>query len=87
MVGLHSVHCCLGASVRYGRYAGTVPSDSVGTGICALGIFVAIWSRKTLGVEWSQDIELKQGHKLVKRGPYTFVRHPIYTGHLLIGLP
>ncbi len=47
---------------------------------------MAIWSRKTLGVEWSQDVELKQGHKLIERGPYRFMRHPIYTGHLLMGL-
>ena len=32
------------------------------------------------------DVELKQGHKLVERGPYRFMRHPIYTGHLLMGL-
>ena len=64
----------------------TVASQSIGVAICALGLFVAIWSRKTLGVEWSQDVELKQGHKLIERGPYRFMRHPIYTGHLLMGL-
>ena len=64
----------------------TVFSDSIGVAICALGSFVAIWSRKTLGAEWSQDVELKQGHKLVERGPYGLMRHPIYTGHLLMGL-
>src|SRR5579863_3454586 len=33
----------------------TVPSDVVALAICALGAVVAIWSRKTLGAEWSQD--------------------------------
>jgi protein-S-isoprenylcysteine O-methyltransferase Ste14 len=64
----------------------TVSSQSIGVAICALGLFLAIWSRQTLGVEWSQDVELKQGHKLVERGPYKFMRHPIYTAHLLMGL-
>jgi protein-S-isoprenylcysteine O-methyltransferase Ste14 len=64
----------------------TVFSDSAGVAICALGLFVAIWSRKVLGAEWSQDVELKKGHQLVERGPYRFMRHPIYTGHLLMGL-
>ena len=64
----------------------TTFSDSVGVAICALGLFVAIWSRKTLGAEWSRDVELKQGHRLVERGPYRLMRHPIYTGHLLMGL-
>jgi len=64
----------------------TVLSESIGVAICALGSLVCIWSRKTLGAEWSQDVELKQGHKLVERGPYSVMRHPIYTGHLLLGL-
>jgi protein-S-isoprenylcysteine O-methyltransferase Ste14 len=64
----------------------TVVSDSVAVAICALGSFVAIWSRKTLGAEWSRDVELKHGHKLVQRGPYSLMRHPIYTAHLLLGL-
>lgn len=64
----------------------SVFSDSAGVAICAGGLFVAIWSRKTLGTEWGQDVELKRGHKLVESGPYRFMRHPIYSGHLLMGL-
>ena len=64
----------------------TVFSDAAAMAICAAGLFVAIWSRKVLGVEWSRDVELKQEHKLVKRGPYGLMRHPIYSGHLLMGL-
>jgi protein-S-isoprenylcysteine O-methyltransferase Ste14 len=61
-------------------------SESLGVVICALGLFFSIWSRKTLGDDWSRDVEFKQGHNFVERGPYHFVRHPIYTGHLLMGL-
>ena len=61
-------------------------SSSLGVLICLLGLLVAIWSRKTLGAEWSQDVELKREHKLVQDGPYRYMRHPIYTGHLLMGL-
>jgi protein-S-isoprenylcysteine O-methyltransferase Ste14 len=64
----------------------TAVSESLAVAICALGLLVSIWARKSLGSEWSRDVELKQGHKLVERGPYAFVRHPIYTGHLLMGL-
>ncbi|MGD0730605.1 MAG: isoprenylcysteine carboxylmethyltransferase family protein [Terracidiphilus sp.] len=66
--------------------AHTDRAEALGVILCLLGLFTAIWSRKTLGAEWSQDVELKQGHKLVTRGPYRFVRHPIYTGHLLMAL-
>jgi len=64
----------------------TAVSESLGVAICALGLLTAIWSRKTLGNDWSRDVELKQGHQLVDRGPYSLVRHPIYTSHLLMGL-
>ena len=50
------------------------------------GSAFAIWSRHTLGDDWSQDVELKKGHQLVLQGPYSLVRHPIYTAHLLIAL-
>jgi protein-S-isoprenylcysteine O-methyltransferase Ste14 len=61
-------------------------AEYLGVAICAIGVLMAIWSRKTLGKDWSRDVELKQGHKLVERGPYKVVRHPIYTSHLLMGL-
>ena len=50
-----------------------------------LGIAFAIWARVELGGNWSGAVTLKQGHTLIRRGPYTFVRHPIYTG-LLVAL-
>jgi protein-S-isoprenylcysteine O-methyltransferase Ste14 len=61
-------------------------SEWTGVGICTLGLAMAAWARRTLGAEWSQDVELKQGHRLVTSGPYRFVRHPIYTCHLVMGL-
>ncbi len=64
----------------------TVIAQWIGVAICALGLLAAIWSRRTLGDDWSQDVELKQGHELIERGPYRWVRHPIYTSHLLMGL-
>jgi protein-S-isoprenylcysteine O-methyltransferase Ste14 len=48
------------------------------------GLAVAVWARVTLGRNWSAIPELKQGHELVTRGPYAVVRHPIYTGLLLM---
>jgi protein-S-isoprenylcysteine O-methyltransferase Ste14 len=52
--------------------------------ICGLGLLVAIWSRRTLADNWSGNVTLKVDHELVERGPYQFVRHPIYTGILLM---
>jgi protein-S-isoprenylcysteine O-methyltransferase Ste14 len=50
--------------------------------LCAVGLAFALWARVTLGRNWSGVVTLKEGHELVERGPYRFVRHPIYTGIL-----
>ena len=50
--------------------------------LCVIGLVFAVWARVTLGRNWSGVVTLKEGHELVERGPYRFVRHPIYTGIL-----
>jgi protein-S-isoprenylcysteine O-methyltransferase Ste14 len=50
------------------------------------GMWIAIWARVTLGGNWSSRVTLKEGHELIQRGPYRFVRHPIYSGLLLMVL-
>ena len=49
-----------------------------------MGAFIACWSRFTLGKNWSLSVQEKQGHELIKTGFYKVVRHPIYTGLLLM---
>lgn len=45
-------------------------------------VFIVIAAVKTLGKEWSITARVVTGHKLATEGPYSFVRHPIYTGML-----
>jgi protein-S-isoprenylcysteine O-methyltransferase Ste14 len=52
--------------------------------VCVLGLFVTLWARWTLAGNWSSDVTFKQGHELIKTGPYRLVRHPIYTGLLIM---
>ena len=40
----------------------------------------------TLAANWSGDVTLKESHELIVRGPYQYVRHPIYTGLLTMVL-
>lgn len=47
------------------------------------GVLFACWARYILGSNWSSEVQLKQDHELIERGPYRYVRHPIYTGVLL----
>jgi protein-S-isoprenylcysteine O-methyltransferase Ste14 len=55
----------------------------LGTGLLALGLAFSIWARRQLGRNWSASVEIKQDHVLIRRGPYRYVRHPIYSGALL----
>ena len=57
--------------------------DAVAVFLTALGIGFAIWARFYLGSNWSSAVSVKVGHELVRTGPYTWVRHPIYAGLLL----
>lgn len=52
--------------------------------LCLAGLAFALWARFTLGRNWSGVVTLKEGHELVERGPYRFVRHPIYAGMLMM---
>lgn len=51
-----------------------------------IGIIVMLWARKTLGSNWSGSVVFKEQHELVIDGPYAFVRHPIYSGVLMLSL-
>jgi protein-S-isoprenylcysteine O-methyltransferase Ste14 len=48
-----------------------------------VGAAIAIWARYCLGQYWSARVTLKIDHRLIRSGPYTYVRHPIYSGLLL----
>jgi protein-S-isoprenylcysteine O-methyltransferase Ste14 len=55
----------------------------LGVTLTAGGIAVAFWARWHLGTNWSGVVTLKEGHELIRTGPYRAIRHPIYTGILL----
>jgi len=48
----------------------------VALGLVSLAIYV--WSRETLGREWSSELRMREQHHLVTTGPYARIRHPIY---------
>lgn len=51
-----------------------------GAVVMLAGLAFAVWARIHLGRFWSGSITLKEGHRLIRSGPYRFVRNPIYTG-------
>jgi protein-S-isoprenylcysteine O-methyltransferase Ste14 len=64
-----------------------VPVESrivwAGISLTTIGIAIAIWARYCIGQYWSARVTLKEDHRLIRSGPYRWVRHPIYTGMLL----
>lgn len=54
----------------------------LGLAIQSAGLLLAIWSRGTLGSNWSGEVRIATGHQLVRTGPYESIRHPIYTAIL-----
>jgi protein-S-isoprenylcysteine O-methyltransferase Ste14 len=59
--------------------------ELAGVIVLAIGLSVTAWARQCLGANWSGTVTVKEGHTLIRTGPYGLVRHPIYSG-LLVGL-
>jgi protein-S-isoprenylcysteine O-methyltransferase Ste14 len=55
----------------------------LGVALIAIGLGFTGWARVQIGRFWSGTVTLKEGHELVRSGPYAVTRHPIYTGLLL----
>jgi protein-S-isoprenylcysteine O-methyltransferase Ste14 len=58
-------------------------TEWTGVLLTAAGVALAFWARWHLGANWSGVVTLKEGHELIRTGPYRSIRHPIYTGILL----
>jgi protein-S-isoprenylcysteine O-methyltransferase Ste14 len=55
-----------------------------GVSIAIFSFALLQWSQNTLGKNWSDTPRMIQEQTLVTRGPYRFIRHPIYTAFLFI---
>lgn len=57
-----------------------------GLGLVVTGFLVSIRGRQDLGVNWarSYDFQVKDKQQLVTSGIYKYIRHPIYSGLLLM---
>jgi protein-S-isoprenylcysteine O-methyltransferase Ste14 len=55
----------------------------IGLVIFVLGLALAVWARIYLGRNWGTPMSEKADPGLVTTGPYSAVRHPIYSGIIL----
>jgi protein-S-isoprenylcysteine O-methyltransferase Ste14 len=63
-----------------------VPFLAVALAITVGGLALALWARVTLGRNWSGIVTFKENHELIRNGPYSYVRHPIYSAILMMML-
>ncbi|HEU6445564.1 MAG TPA: isoprenylcysteine carboxylmethyltransferase family protein [Gaiellaceae bacterium] len=48
------------------------------------GVVLVVWARRAMGRSFSAFPTPRPGAELVVRGPYRFVRHPMYVGGILV---
>jgi protein-S-isoprenylcysteine O-methyltransferase Ste14 len=57
---------------------------ALGAALTFAGLVFSVWARFALAGNWSDFVQIKHDHELIVDGPYRWVRHPIYTGLLLM---
>jgi protein-S-isoprenylcysteine O-methyltransferase Ste14 len=87
IVGTFAAGALLAAAARHVEWAsmggGSLPVG-LGISIIAAGAALRIWAVVTLGRFFKITITIQPDHHLVDVGPYRRLRHPSYTGLLLI---
>ena len=62
----------------------SAPVRTVGLVVMWLGLAIRGWAIATLGNAFRTTVEVDAGQAVVSTGPYAWVRHPSYTGLLLV---
>jgi protein-S-isoprenylcysteine O-methyltransferase Ste14 len=57
---------------------------AAGLAVMGLGLAVRVWAIAVLGRSFRTTVEIDDGQAVVQSGPYRWVRHPAYTGVLLL---
>jgi protein-S-isoprenylcysteine O-methyltransferase Ste14 len=64
-----------------------IPPSPAGALLALLGVLLGVWAALSMRLpEISVLPEVRPGARLVTRGPYRLIRHPMYSALLLLGL-
>lgn len=86
---LITVYLCLGIAVwlasRVEGHFGAMrmPLLWIGLLLMAAGMALRFWSIRVLADFFTVDVAIREGHELIRGGPYRLLRHPSYTGALM----
>lgn len=56
----------------------------IGSWVYLLGIALRVWAIRALGQFFTLEIGIRPGQAVVEKGPYRWMRHPSYSGYLLM---
>jgi len=92
VAGLLAVPALLGSllyvvapsSMAWSAFALPLWTRWFGVAAALAGFALLQWSQRTLSTNWSDAPALLEGQELIVRGPYRWIRHPIYAAFLLI---
>jgi protein-S-isoprenylcysteine O-methyltransferase Ste14 len=69
-----------GAAIAFARW----PIFALGVALMASGLVIRAWALVLLGRFFTNDVRVHPGQSVVDTGPYRWVRHPSYSGLILI---
>lgn len=56
----------------------------LGIAVMLVGLLLRAWSIRHLGEFFTVDVAVAPNHRLIESGPYKLLRHPSYTGVLIV---
>ena len=86
---LATIYLCIGLSLwlasRTSGHFGALrmPLFWIGLLLMAAGMLLRFWSIRVLANFFTVDVTIREGHELIRRGPYRLLRHPSYAGALM----
>lgn len=60
-----------------------VPLFWIGIAMMIAGMLLRAWAVHVLADHFTVEVTIQPGHRLIRRGPYRWLRHPSYTGSLM----
>ena len=79
-----TIGVAIGIAAVTGSGATTGAYRTAGLIVTWLGLAIRVWAIATLGRAFRTTVEVDPGQAVVSSGPYRWVRHPSYSGLLLI---
>src|SRR5215469_5049365 len=65
-------------------WAQTMTTNILADLATVLGLILVIQSRRALGQNWSSEVVIQEKHELIEKGLYAYIRHPLYSGLILM---